>query len=311
MWSTTNGYHGNTKLSMDEDFEEVKIPVPWGHIAGKWWGSRNTQPAIALHGWQDNAGTFDTLAPLLKKEGISVLCIDLPGHGFSSHYPQGQYYYIFWDGLHFLRRIVQYFKWDKITLIGHSLGGGIAFLYAAVYPNEVKKYISIDIAAPTVREPQKIINLLGDSIDRFLKYEKMTRDRQPCYDYTEMIDIVVDAYKGSVTRKSCEILMKRGMKANTDSTYLFSRDARLKSASLGFMTLDQVLEFASHITCEVLNIRAEPGMPFDKPEYYDAVVDKIKESAKKAEVRLVPGTHHLHLNNPERVAPIIVDFIKS
>lgn len=31
-----------------------------------------------LHGWMDNAGTFDTLIPLLPKE-LSYLSIDLPG----------------------------------------------------------------------------------------------------------------------------------------------------------------------------------------------------------------------------------------
>ncbi|VEN35696.1 unnamed protein product, partial [Callosobruchus maculatus] len=122
-----------------DNFNEVEIPVPWGHITGKWWGPRHVQPVIAIHGWQDNCGTFDNLAPLLVKGGLSVYCIDLPGHGFSSHLPPGQIYYIFWDGIHYLRRIVKHFNWKNIKLIGHSLGGGIAFLYAAVYPKDVDR----------------------------------------------------------------------------------------------------------------------------------------------------------------------------
>jgi len=35
---------------------------------------------LALHGWQDNAGTFDKLAPLLVAQGHSVLAIDFPGN---------------------------------------------------------------------------------------------------------------------------------------------------------------------------------------------------------------------------------------
>lgn len=62
----------------DRRFEEVEIPVPWGHVAGKWYGDRSKQPVLAMHGWQDNAGTFDRLVPLLPQY-ISVLCIDLPG----------------------------------------------------------------------------------------------------------------------------------------------------------------------------------------------------------------------------------------
>lgn len=33
-------------------FSEIKIPVPWGHIAGKWWGPGKTRPVVSLHGWQ-------------------------------------------------------------------------------------------------------------------------------------------------------------------------------------------------------------------------------------------------------------------
>lgn len=55
-------------------------------ILAKWWGPRDKQPIIAIHGWQDNAGTFDPLIELLPKE-LSILCIDLPGHGRSSHIP--------------------------------------------------------------------------------------------------------------------------------------------------------------------------------------------------------------------------------
>ena len=46
---------------------EVSIPVPWGIIAGREWGSPTGVPWIAVHGWLDNAGSFDTLAPLFPK----------------------------------------------------------------------------------------------------------------------------------------------------------------------------------------------------------------------------------------------------
>lgn len=68
--------------------KEVKIPVKWGHVSGKLWGNENEQPILALHGWQDNAGTWDTLAPLLYKKR-PILAIDFPGHGLSSWFPPG------------------------------------------------------------------------------------------------------------------------------------------------------------------------------------------------------------------------------
>lgn len=77
----------------DREWEEFKFDVPWGFIAGKWYGDRNKQPLLAFHGWQDNCGTFDRLIPLLPKT-IPVLAIDLPGHGRSSHFPTGMQYHM-------------------------------------------------------------------------------------------------------------------------------------------------------------------------------------------------------------------------
>ncbi|XP_037883158.1 uncharacterized protein LOC119633611 [Glossina fuscipes] len=67
----------NGLIRNEQSWEEVTIVVPWGTIQGKWWGSRNKQPILALDGWQDNFGTFDRLCPLMPAE-LPVLCIDLP-----------------------------------------------------------------------------------------------------------------------------------------------------------------------------------------------------------------------------------------
>lgn len=90
-------------------------------VEGKWWGPTSEQPIIAIHGWQDNAGTWDRLIPLLPGN-IPVLAIDLPGHGLSSHYPPGQFYYLFWDGV----SLVSLFLQKCLMLISGSFG---AFFY--------------------------------------------------------------------------------------------------------------------------------------------------------------------------------------
>ena len=57
-------------------------------IIGKEWGDATGEPWIAMHGWLDNCGSFDRLLPYFPKNQ-RVICIDIPGHGLSSHYPPG------------------------------------------------------------------------------------------------------------------------------------------------------------------------------------------------------------------------------
>lgn len=264
-----------------------------------------------MHGWQDNAGSFDTLCPLLLNNH-SILCIDLPGHGKSSHYPPGMHYYLFWDGISLIRRIVKHYNWEKIILLGHSLGGALSFLYAACFPDDVEKFISIDMAGPSVRDLDKSVSANGDAIDRFLKYEKLPITKVPAYGYDEMIDLIEEAYLGSVDRDAAEILMKRGMvpKSQYETGYYFSRDLRLKASFMGMFTLEQVLAYAYQIKSEVLNIRGRPGIPLFDESVYPAVVNGMRKNAKRVVFKEIDGTHHLHLVTPERVAPIIEEFLK-
>ena len=53
--------------------QEIRIPVAYGHIAGKAWGDPGGKPILGLHGWLDNAGTFDHLAPLINEVRLKLL----------------------------------------------------------------------------------------------------------------------------------------------------------------------------------------------------------------------------------------------
>lgn len=75
---------------------------------------------MCIHGWQDNAGTFDRLIPLLPKSQ-SYLAIDLLGHGLSSRLPDGMQYHSI-DNLYQIHDLCMEYGWKKISLIGHSMG---------------------------------------------------------------------------------------------------------------------------------------------------------------------------------------------
>ncbi|NXG75623.1 SEHL2 protein, partial [Baryphthengus martii] len=147
-------------------FSELKFPVPWGHVAAKAWGHSEGHPVLCLHGWLDNANTFDKLIPLLPRgrsgsSGWFLQCyraahlitlsfsdcyyvaMDFSGHGLSSHRPAGSPYH-FLDYVSDVRRVAAALHWRQFTLMGHSMGGAVAGMFCFLYPEMVDKLILLE-----------------------------------------------------------------------------------------------------------------------------------------------------------------------
>ncbi len=97
---------------------ELSIPLGELTLAARAWGDPTHPPMLALHGWLDNAGSFDRLAPLLGERHY-VVALDLKGHGCSSHLASGWYHYV--DYLDDLRAALDHFGWERATWLGIRL----------------------------------------------------------------------------------------------------------------------------------------------------------------------------------------------
>jgi Predicted hydrolases or acyltransferases (alpha/beta hydrolase superfamily) len=265
-------------------------------------------PVLCLHGYQDNAGTWDTLAPLLPPD-ISLLAVDLPGHGLSSHIPAGNVYHAL-DLVLTVQRIVKHFGWTRVSLMGHSLGSIVAFLYSALYPEYVEHYIALDAIKPKNIDPVRRLKRQGERVDKFLHLESMDPNSTPSYTYEEAVQRLHRSINKWATKEGCEILTRRGTIRKTDGRYYFSRDVRLKADfDVGF-SRKYILQCASNVRAKILYIQANQGLSYLSPEEMDDFLDVVKKSAVLYEFHTVEGRHHVHLDFPERVAPLISNFLK-
>jgi pimeloyl-ACP methyl ester carboxylesterase len=264
-----------------------------------------------MHGWLDNAATFDPLMQLLP-EHLSFLVIDLPGHGFSSHYPRGSMYHYTEDLLTIRHIINRHFKWKNVTLMGHSMGSMLSFMYAAFYPLEVKKVIGFDILRPVALNSSKFIETGGAQIDKFIDLTN-SKIEPPEYAPDDIIARQIKATKDSITKESIKILLTRGAFQSKKNKELIglTRDIRLRVSLLHSLPHEFLVELSARIKCQVLNIKFKNGPYYEKREYYEQTLNILRQSAKRLEYYEVEGTHHAHLNNPENVAQIVAHFLSS
>jgi pimeloyl-ACP methyl ester carboxylesterase len=241
---------------------------------------------------------------------LSVLAIDVPGHGFSSHYPPGSMYH-FTEDLVLMRRIVRHFGWKNLTIMGHSMGSIYSFVYAAVFPMDVKKIIGFDILRPVALNSKYFVEKGGERIDKFIDLI-LKQGKNIEYTVEDLVERQFAATNGSISKEACRILQTRGTipSASQVGYVTLTRDIRLKIALLHSLPHEFLLELASRIKCEVLNIKFKNGPYYEKREFYEQTLKTVESSAKCLEYHEVEGTHHAHLNNPENVADIVINFLK-
>jgi pimeloyl-ACP methyl ester carboxylesterase len=94
---------------------------------------------LLIHGM---AGALDTWRSVIEPlaDQATVLAVDLPGHGSSS--PGGGDYSL-GSLAAFLRDVLMALGHDRVTLVGHSLGGGIAMQFSYQFPEMTERLVLV------------------------------------------------------------------------------------------------------------------------------------------------------------------------
>lgn len=103
--------------------------------------SREGVPLLLVHGFGNDAHIWDDLAPLLAPH-YRVLALDLRGHGDSAHDPALRYDY--GDHVRDVEAVVSALGIARMVLIGHSLGGRSALLFAGAHAAQLAGLVVVD-----------------------------------------------------------------------------------------------------------------------------------------------------------------------
>ncbi|MER5641632.1 alpha/beta fold hydrolase [Kitasatospora sp. NPDC002227] len=126
-------------------------------LAGLAAGEPGGEPLVLLHGLGEGAAGWVPLLPALAR-GRRVYAVDLRGHGASS-WP-GEY------SLELMRDDV--LAWldraglARVELVGHSMGGVVAYLLAALHPARISRLVLEDVPVPRPRVAVAPVRPEGD-----------------------------------------------------------------------------------------------------------------------------------------------------
>lgn len=278
---------------------EFVLDTRLGRIAGLRGGEPGAPRVLALHGWLDNAASFVPLAAHLH--GLDLVAPDLPGHGASVHLPPGADY-SFAAAVNSVLDIADALGWERFRLLGHSMGAGIASLVAAACPARVERLLAIEALGALAEAPERTVARLrdavaatralpGKSLRVFPDMAAPVRARMQANDLSEPV---------------ARLLVERGV-VPVEGGFIWSSDRRLTLPTMQRMTEPQVRALVAGIECPARVIFADPAQPY----LPDPLRRERTGLLPRGELVVLPGGHHLHMEDPVGVAGAIGDFLST
>lgn len=128
------------------------------------WGAETAPLLVLLHGWLDTSATWSDVGESLGAQ-YRVVALDQRGYGYSE-WPQDGYW--FPDYVADLDALVNHLspQQQPILLVGHSMGGQVASLYAGMRPARVSKLAVLDSLFLPDMPPKLMPRRLGSWLDQ-------------------------------------------------------------------------------------------------------------------------------------------------
>ena len=129
---------------------------------------------LLLHGFLDSGATWDLVAEPLARAGHDVLAPDLRGFGESDSVGAGGYYH-FPDYVSDLSSLLDILAPKRLALVGHSMGGTVAALFAGARPQRVDHLALLEGLGPPVTEASAAVDRMRTWLDDMRSLDRTPR----------------------------------------------------------------------------------------------------------------------------------------
>jgi pimeloyl-ACP methyl ester carboxylesterase len=246
------------------------------------WG-QNGKPALVLvHGGLDHARNWDWVARALR-EHFHVYAVDLRGHGNSAWAPGAMYSIAEYTlDLSALADVIGNFP---IYLIGHSLGGILTLLYSGIYPDRVRKVVSIEGLGLPVSH--RVHNPAPERMRAWMEGVRQAEHREPrTYPNLKAAVNRMKEANPHLTDEVARHLTVHGTNWNPDGSLVWKFDNYVRNLPPYGHSIDDFRAIFGQITCPVLLFwGTESRMP-------DPETDSRAAAIEHRRVVKVPGAGH-------------------
>lgn len=256
---------------------------------------------LLLHGIFDAGSTWELVAEPLAGRGHEVLAPDLRGFGKSDWLAPGGYYH-FPDYVADVSALVDEINPKRLSVVGHSMGGTIAALFAATSGERVERLALLEgigpPAMPKEVAPDRMMSWLKD-------LRRIARMPRPL----SSMEDAVGRLAASNPRVPYERLLTRApllTRINKEGQLVWAYDPLHKTMSPMSFRLDEFGEFLKRIGCPALFVGGGV-LGWHVPDE----AERLAQIRQIAHVELENAGHMMHWTVPEKLSALLIDFFEG
>ena len=270
------------------------------------WGKPGAPKLFLLHGWMDVSASFQFMVDCLQRDW-HVIAPDWRGFGLSQRVQSDCYWFA--DYLGDLDALLEHYAKDHpVDLIGHSMGGNVAGIYAGVRPQRVTRFVNLEGFGLPTTSPDM-------APARYAKWLDELREPPVMRGYATASDVAARLMKTNprIPSDRAEFLARYWAAANESGEWEILGDPAHKITNPTLYRIEEVLACWQQITAPVLWVEAANTDiwrwigPTDQARAEIARRRACIPHAKTAVVK--DAGHMLHHDQPEALAALVEEFL--
>jgi len=269
------------------------------------WGRAGAPALFMLHGWMDVSASFQFLVDAMRGDW-RVIAPDWRGFGLTEWTKGGSYW--FPDYFADLDALLDHLSRDTpATLVGHSMGGNVAGMYAGIRPERVAKLVSLEGFGLAGPDP-------GMAPERYARWLKELAEDPPGFRDYDSFEALAERLRGNNARLTPEraLFLARhwGLKRPEGRVALASDPAH-KLVNPVLYRVDEAAACWKKVAAPVLWVSGSETEVPRRLKLSDADIEARKRSFRSLTEHVIQEAGHmLHHDQPERLAEVIEAFLR-
>ncbi len=264
---------------------------------------------VLLHGWMDVSASYQFAVDALQVDR-RIIAPDWRGFGLTAGGPVD--HYVFADYLADLDLLLDHYApGEAVDLVGHSMGGNVAMMYAGVRPERVRRLVNLEGFGMPATRPAQAPTRYAQWIDEIKQLHAGDKTLKS-YDTVDGVAQRLMKTNPRLSRDKAEWLAQHWARPNAEGRWEILGDPAHKITSAQLYRLDEALAIYERITAPVLAVEADSDSlgqwwkgRYDLNEYHQ----RLGHVADCRQAVATEAGHMLHHDQPQQVARLIEDFL--